>query len=136
MGIYTHIFYLPIYFQAVKGTTAEGSGIRCIAYLVSNTIASIVVGGSITALGYYTPFTWFGTAIFTIGSGMLFTLKVNTDTAKWIGYQILTGFGSGAAIQIPFIAVQVVLDEKDMPTGSEYSSSLREPKLLDKLHKL
>ena len=62
MGIYTHIYFLPIYFQAVKATSAEGSGIRCIAYLVSNTIASIVVGGSITAIGFYSPFTWIGTA--------------------------------------------------------------------------
>ncbi|KAH0413975.1 putative major facilitator superfamily transporter, partial [Aureobasidium melanogenum] len=27
MGLYTHIFYLPFYFQAVKNTSAEGSGI-------------------------------------------------------------------------------------------------------------
>ena len=42
----SHIYYLPFYFQAVKGTTAEQSGIRCIAYLISNTIGSIFVSSS------------------------------------------------------------------------------------------
>lgn len=118
MGLYTHIYFLPFYFQAVKGTTAEGSGIRTIPYLVSITIASIVIGGSITTLGWYTPFMWLGAAIFTIGAGMLYTLQVDSGPGMWIGYQILTGIGAGASVQIPFISVQVVLSPKDMPTGN------------------
>ncbi|KAI5263785.1 putative major facilitator superfamily transporter [Aureobasidium subglaciale] len=118
MGMYTHIFYLPFYFQAVKNTSAEGSGIRCIAYLVSNTIASVIVGGTITVIGVYAPFMWFGAAVFTVGAGMLYTLEVGSPAARWIGYQLLAGIGSGSAIQIPFIAVQVVLEEKDMPSGN------------------
>lgn len=118
MALYTHIYYLPFYFQAVKGTSAEGSGIRTISYLVSMTIASIVVGGLITTFGVYVPFTWVGSAIFTVGSGLIYTLKVDTSTGKWIGYQILGGFGAGMCVQIPFIAVQVVLNKKDMPVGN------------------
>ncbi|KAI9880358.1 MAG: hypothetical protein M1830_003969 [Pleopsidium flavum] len=118
MGLYTHIFYLPFYFQAVKGTTAEGSGIRSIPYLVSVTLASLVIGSLITAFGWYTPFMWFGAATFTVGAGLLQTLKVDSSTGRWIGYQILTGVGAGAGVQIPFIAVQVVLSAKDMPTGN------------------
>lgn len=118
MGLYTHIYYLPFYFQAVKGTSAEGSGIRTIPYLVSITISSIAVGGFVTVVGLYVPFTWFGSAIFTIGAGMIYTLRVNSSTGTWIGYQILAGAGAGACVQIPFIAVQVVLEKKDMPIGN------------------
>lgn len=123
MGVYTHIFYVPFYFQAVKGTSAEGSGIRTIPYLVSLTLSSIVVGGSITALGPYAPFMWLGAAIFTVGAGLLTTLKVDSSAAHWIGYQIVAAVGAGAGIQIPFIAVQVVLNKKDMPSGSMRPSS-------------
>lgn len=118
MALYTHLFYLPFYFQACKGTTAEGSGIRTIAYLVSITISSIVIGGAITSIGYYTPFMWFGSAVFCIGAGMLYTLKINSSPGIWIGYQVLAGFGAGAGVQVPFVAVQVVLNEKEMPTGN------------------
>jgi hypothetical protein len=81
-------------------------------------LSSIVVGGSITALGPYVPFTWLGSAIFVVGSGMIYTLKVNSGAGMWIGYQILAGAGAGACVQIPFIAVQVVLSKKDMPSGN------------------
>ncbi|KAK4551814.1 hypothetical protein LTR86_010900 [Recurvomyces mirabilis] len=101
MALYSHIYYLPFYFQAVKGTSAEGS-----------------VGGAITFLGPYNPPMWAGVIIFTIGSAMIYTLKVGSGTGVWIGYQILAGVGAGACVQIPFIAVQVVLNEKDMPVGN------------------
>ncbi|TGO68419.1 hypothetical protein BOTNAR_0025g00510 [Botryotinia narcissicola] len=42
MAIDTHIYYLPTYFQAVHGTTAEQSGIRMLPYLRSNILATIV----------------------------------------------------------------------------------------------
>ncbi|PVH83078.1 MFS general substrate transporter [Cadophora sp. DSE1049] len=118
MGLYAHIFYLPFYFQAVKGTTAEESGIRTIPYLGSIILSSIVVGAAITMLGWYKPFMIFGAAIFTVGAGMIYTLAVDSSTGEWVGYQLLSGFGAGSGVQIPFIAVQVVLDSKDMPTGN------------------
>ncbi|KAF2447530.1 MFS general substrate transporter [Karstenula rhodostoma CBS 690.94] len=118
MALYTHIFYLPFYFQASKGTTAEGSGIRTIAYLCSLTLSSIIVGGLITVVGWYAPFMWVGGALFTVGAGMLYTLKIDSTASQWIGYQVIAGFGAGAGVQIPFVAVQVVTNAKDMPTAN------------------
>ncbi|KAF3911401.1 hypothetical protein ABW20_dc0102701 [Dactylellina cionopaga] len=118
MAIYAHIYFLPFYFQAVRGTSAVQSGIRCIPYLISVTVASIIVGGSVTVIGYYTPFMWASAAIFTVGAGLLHTLTVDSSSGKWIGYQIVAGFGAGMGIQIPFVAVQVVLSSKDMPVGN------------------
>ena len=118
LALYAHIYYLPFYFQAVQGTSAEGSGIRTIPYLVSNAIASIIVGATITKAGYFNPWLYFGSAMFTVGAGLLYTLQVGDHAGKWIGYQLVAGIGAGASIQIPFISVQVVLSSKDMPTGN------------------
>lgn len=118
MCLFTHIYFLPFWFQAVRGATAEQSGIRTIPYLVSNTLFALAVGGIVTLVGYYTPFIIMGTMLLTIGAGLMYTLKVNTSAAQYIGFQILAGGGSGAAMQLPFIATQVVLPRKDMPTGN------------------
>ncbi|PPJ55452.1 hypothetical protein CBER1_02756 [Cercospora berteroae] len=118
MALYTHIYFLPFYFQAVKGTTAEGSGIRCIPYLVSIVFSSIIVGATITLIGPYNPPMLLGCATFVVGCGMLYSLNPSSSAGVWIGYQILAGVGAGACVQIPFIAVQVVLNEKDMPIGN------------------
>jgi len=104
-----HIFYLPFYFQAVKGTTAEGSGIRTIPYLGSIIVASIVVGAAITMLGWYKPFMIAGGCIFTVGSGLIYTLTVNSATGKWIGYQLLCGFGAGAGVQSKKLDVRCII---------------------------
>lgn len=119
MGLYTHIYYVPFYFQAVKGVTAENSGIRSIPYLVSITLSSLLVGAFVTKTGYYVPFLWIGSAVFAIGAGLLFTLKVGSSAGQWIGYQIVAGFGAGAGVQVPFVAVQASISAKDMPVGSK-----------------
>lgn len=36
---------------------------------------------------------------------------------EWLGFQIISGAGLGLAEQVPFIAVQVVLPDDDMPTA-------------------
>lgn len=118
LGLYACIYFLPIYFQSVKGVTAEESGIRIIPFLLSNILAAIPIAGLVTVVGYYTPFIWVGAAIFPVGCGLLKLLTVDSTTGQWIGYQILAGAGSGICVQLPFIAVQCVLSQKDMPTGN------------------
>jgi hypothetical protein len=83
----------------VKGTTAEGSGIRTIPYLGSIIISSIIVGGAITALGWYKPFMIAGGAIFTVGAGLIYSLGVSSSVGRWVGYQLICGFGAGAGVQ-------------------------------------
>lgn len=118
MGIYTHFYYLPFYFQAVQTRTAVGSGIRTLPYIVVSTIFAIIAGAGTTIFGYFTPFMLAGGAIFTIGAGLLITLKVSTPIGMWVGYQVLAGAGAGMALQPPFIAVQAVLSEADLPVGN------------------
>ncbi|KXT16338.1 hypothetical protein AC579_3775 [Pseudocercospora musae] len=69
------IYYTPIYFQAIKNTTAEESGIRCIPFLVSVTISAALSGASITILGPLSPVMWIGSAILVVGAWMLYTLQ-------------------------------------------------------------
>ncbi|KAH8815990.1 major facilitator superfamily transporter [Xylogone sp. PMI_703] len=117
MAYNTHNYYLSIYFQAVLGTNASTSGVRSLAYGITGSIAIIVTGASISSKGYYVPFMWLGTSIFIVGCNLLRILDANSTTAQWIGYQIISGLGLGLTEQIPFIAVQVVLPDEDMPTA-------------------
>ncbi|KAJ8608604.1 hypothetical protein MRB53_039571 [Persea americana] len=118
MAFYTHVYYLPFYFQIVKGSSAEQSGIQIVPYLISVTVGSIMTGAFITTLGLYNPPLWFGSALFTVGAGMIYTLQVDSPSSQWIGYQILAGFGIGCMVQIPFIAMQANLSVHDMPVGN------------------
>lgn len=46
------IYYLPIWFQAVKGTTAVNSGIRNLPLILGLVIVSIMSGIGVTIIGY------------------------------------------------------------------------------------
>lgn len=118
MAIDTHIYYLPFYFQAVKGTTAEGSGVRILPYLVSVFTTALVTGTLITSFGYYVPFMTLGAVLLTAGCALIQTLHLQSSESQWFGYQVLTGIGFGMAFQIPYSAVQVVLPPDDLPVGN------------------
>jgi Fungal trichothecene efflux pump (TRI12) len=94
------IFYIPIYFQGVKGTSATGSGVHTLPLLLSVVFASVIGGGLVTVIGYYTPFMIVGQALFAIGAGLLSTLSVNSSTGEWFGYQVIAGVGIGMSLQV------------------------------------
>ncbi|KAL2065201.1 hypothetical protein VTL71DRAFT_2870 [Oculimacula yallundae] len=111
----THNYYLSFYFQAVLGTNAAISGVRSLAYGVPCSAAILLTGFSISSKGYYVPFIWLGMSIFLTGCILLHTLSPSSAAAQWASYQVIAGFGLGLAEQVPFIAVQVVLPDDDMP---------------------
>ncbi|KAI4156057.1 MAG: hypothetical protein LQ340_000568 [Diploschistes diacapsis] len=110
------LYYLPIYFQSVDGVSPAQSGVRNIPLLVAASILSILSGNAIGALGYYQPFLIGGSALTTIGAGLIYTLDIGTGTGKWIGYQIITGVGIGLAIQTAVIVGQASVEAADLST--------------------
>lgn len=112
------IFYLPIWFQAIKQVSAVKSGIMNLPMVMGLVVVSIVAGGLITVVGYYTPFIYASVVLMTIGAGLITTFKVDTGHPKWIGYQVLFGAGVGLGMQQPLIAVQTALPHRDIPIGT------------------
>lgn len=85
--------------------------------MLSMLVASILFGGIVQKLGYYTPVGIIGAAIMAIGAGLLMLFEVDTGHPKWIGYQVVFGFGMGLSMQTPTIAIQTVLPSRDVPLG-------------------
>ncbi|KAH7355408.1 major facilitator superfamily domain-containing protein [Rhexocercosporidium sp. MPI-PUGE-AT-0058] len=111
-------YYLPIWFQAVKGVTALRSGIMNLPLILGVVFASMIAGGGTTALGYYTPWMLVSAVVMSIGCGMLTTFTINTGSPAWIGWQAMAGLGIGLGMQLPLIAVQTVLPTDEIPIGT------------------
>lgn len=94
------------------------SGIRLLPLMLSTVLASITNGIATQKITYYTPSAIIGSCIMSIGAGLLTTLDIDTSEGKWIGYQILFGFGMGMCFQAPNLAAQTVLPTKDVPIGT------------------
>lgn len=117
-AFFVFVYYLPIWFQAIKGASAMESGIMNIPLILGLVIMSMIGGGAVTALGYYTPFVIASTILATIGAGLLSTFEANTGSPKWIGFQALFGIGAGLGMQQTIIAIQSVLPTEDIPVGT------------------
>ena len=124
-GLMVAMYYLPIWFQAIKGVSAVRSGIMLLPMILSTTFASISSGFLVSKLGYYTQFFLFSSVTTSIGAGLLTTLSPTTGQAKWIGYQVLFGVGFGCGMQQPMNVVQTVLDRSDIATGAAIIMFLR-----------
>lgn len=113
-----HGYFLPIWFQAIQGTSTESSGVDMLTYVIPNSVFSLLTGIFITRVGYFTPPAIIGCAITTAGSGLISTLQPTTSTATWAGYVCLVAAGVGMAIQQSFTAVQTVLRFEHLPIAT------------------
>ncbi|KAL1638676.1 hypothetical protein SLS58_008708 [Diplodia intermedia] len=110
IGSASEVYFLPFYFQGVKGSTAEGSGVDLLAYLLAQTVGGILTGVAINRFKLFNPSMLFGAVAFSVGSGMLHTLSASTPSREWIGYQVLAAFGTGCC---QFIAMGIAQQELD-----------------------
>ncbi|KAF5865303.1 hypothetical protein ETB97_004511 [Aspergillus alliaceus] len=117
-AFFVFIYYLPIWFQAIKGVSATRSGIMNLPLLLPLIVSSIAAGACVTMIGYYTPFMIATPVLMSVGGGLLSTLKVDSGAAAWIGYQVIYGIGVGMGMQQPMIVVQTALPISDVPTAT------------------
>ena len=112
------VYYLPIWFQSIKGVDAVKSGIDLIPLLLGLFFSTLIAGVLTSVIGYFTPFMILSSVLMSVAAGLLTTFNPTTGHAKWIGYQALFGLGTGFGIQQPGVAAQALLPRKDVATAS------------------
>ena len=112
------IYYLPLWFQAMKGSSAVTSGLQLLALIIALVLGAFVGGFLTFKTGYYAPCMLVSCIIGSIGVGLISTWQVNEPTGSWIGYQAIFGFGLGMGMQLANLGVQTVLAKKDVPIGA------------------
>ncbi|KAK8037611.1 MFS general substrate transporter [Apiospora marii] len=108
-------YFLPIWFQAIKGASAAESGQMLLPSIVSLCVAAFSSGFIVAGIGYYTPHMLLGSTLMGIGFGLLTTLTPESGPSAWIGWQVLFGLGMGLAIPQPWSAIQTALPAGQIP---------------------
>lgn len=110
-------YFIPIWFQAIRGASAVRSGIDILPFMVS-LILSIMSGGFLVSkTDWYNPFMFTPITLGAAGAGLIYTWDVDTSMSRLIGYQILFGVGVGLGIQQAIVAVQACSKDVDIPSG-------------------
>ena len=111
------LYYLPLYYEAVKGMTPIHAGFALLPETLSLVPASMAAGLAITWTGSYRWAIWTGWVVTTVGFGILMLLDANTSTASWIGLNLVVGAGAGMLFGSMAFAVQASVDVGAIPVA-------------------
>lgn len=117
-GNFLLLYYIPLYFQVISGVSPSESGIRNLPLIIAVVISTIISGGLITVYGHIIPIMISSAITATIGCGLIYTLDIESSSAKWIGYQALVGIGIGFGLQTPIILAQAVVEPHDLSSAT------------------
>ncbi|KUL86339.1 hypothetical protein ZTR_08616 [Talaromyces verruculosus] len=114
-ALFSMVYYLPLYFQAILGDSAVLAGAHNLAFIIPAMISVLVAGAIVTNTRVVTPVMVVGSAIGALGCGLCALFDVNTTIGVWIGVQIVAGIGAGLGFQVPLTAGQASVKEPDLP---------------------
>ncbi|KAI0853534.1 MFS general substrate transporter [Daldinia vernicosa] len=120
-GSVNSLYWLPVWFQAIRGADALQSGIMLLPIILAQLFASVVCGALVQRTGYYLPEVVGGNALVAIGAGLTSTFSLATTDGEIIGYQILMGAGRGFVLQLLVLAMQANVPREDASIASAYA---------------
>lgn len=82
------------------------SGVNNLPYVALFAAGTTLSGFLISKTGLLQPYQLASALLSTAGAALLYTLNADSSTARYIGPQLLLGFGIGLGNQIPMTAVQ------------------------------
>ncbi|KAL9086203.1 MAG: hypothetical protein Q9165_007268 [Trypethelium subeluteriae] len=100
------LYYLPLYFEAVRGYSNVITGVALFPQTFTVAPAGALAGGLITKTGKYRWSIWLGWSLGTIGLGLLCVLNVNTSIPGWIFLNVVSGLGLGFLFPAIATAIQ------------------------------
>lgn len=112
------LYFLPIYFQSIRGSSPIRSGVQTLPFIVAVIFAVTVSGGVVNKTGVYIPIIFLGTTMAALGAGMFYFLEPDSSQALWCGLQFFAGLGPGMSWMLPFIASSAALPPADIAIGS------------------
>ncbi|KKO99408.1 hypothetical protein THAR02_08489 [Trichoderma harzianum] len=118
-------YFLPVYFQGVKGATPLMSGVYFLAFALAIMPFGGMAGAFMSKTGLYIPLHWLGFALSAIGVGLFSTLDVSSSRAAWVGYQVLASGGTGIIFTVTLPSTLAALPESDVAVATGTYSFVR-----------
>lgn len=106
------LFFLPLYFQAVNGSSPVRSGVELLPFVVVSSAVAVVVGLLMSRWGTYKEFIVVGFATSTIASGLLILFDEDTSKAVVNIVLVLEGVAMGLVVNTTLLGVHAQLANK------------------------
>ncbi|WVR06704.1 hypothetical protein IAU60_003736 [Kwoniella sp. DSM 27419] len=110
---YGNIFYVPMFFQYVKGYSALKSGALVLAYTLPQSLYGIISGQIISRTNRYKAVIVFGTAVWTLGAGLQIMWEADWSLARILAALEVSSIGVGCCLQSTLVAMMAVAPDRD-----------------------
>ncbi|CAD6445510.1 d6134ba7-fb2d-4805-85f3-4c175fa7df22 [Sclerotinia trifoliorum] len=95
MVLWSLLYYLPLYYEAVQGYTPIISGVAVLPETSFVAPMSVIVGILVAKTGRYRWALWTGWALATFGAGLLYLLNPSTSIVQWVFLNVPISIGTG-----------------------------------------
>ena len=124
-ALFGSVTYLPVFLQVVKKVSPTSSGLQMLPMMAGMLTASIGSGQIISRTGRYKIFPVIGTAVATLGLGLLSRVSVSSSTMTTSIAMLVLGFGIGMVMQVLVIAVQNAVEYRDLGVATSGATLFR-----------
>ncbi|KAJ5198558.1 major facilitator superfamily domain-containing protein [Penicillium cinerascens] len=119
------LYYLPLYYEAVKGYSPILSGVALFPETFTVAPSAMAVGIISSKTGSYRWAIWLGWAFSTIGCGIMCLIKVNTSVPGWVFLNLVAGLGLGFLFPSLGFAIQASSTNENLATAVAMFSFFR-----------
>jgi len=125
LAMFGSVTYMPVYLQVVTGVSPLRAGLQLTPMMAGMLVTSIATGRTISRIGRYRLFPIIGTAISTVGLGLLATLGAASSPWTASGYMLVLGLGLGMVMQVLVLAAQNAVEFRDLGVATSGTTLFR-----------
>lgn len=125
MILWSLLYYLPLYYEGVKGYTPIISGVAILPETSFVAPMSVVVGIVCAKTGRYRWAIWIGWVLTTLGSGLLILLEPSTTIPGWVFLNVCVSIGTGMLFPAMALAIQASARPQDAGHSVAFYSFIR-----------
>ncbi|CAB4395744.1 unnamed protein product [Rhizophagus irregularis] len=127
MSFFAMVYFIPLFFQIVKGATATKAGLDLLPLILAVVFTVIFTGQLIsrTPIITYKMYCTLGGIFIIIGSGLMSTFSETSKKGELIGYLLIAGIGIGCIMQITILASQHVAAREDLASVTSLMTFFR-----------
>jgi EmrB/QacA subfamily drug resistance transporter len=126
VALFGAVSYLGFFLQMVDHVSATVSGLLMLPFVGGMLISSIGSGRIVSATGRYKIFPIFGTAIGSVGLGLLSRMSVTSTRVENGIYMFVIGFGIGLVMQLLVLIVQNGAPVRDLGSATAATNYFRQ----------
>ena len=125
VALFAATIFLGQYFQLARGETPTKAGIMTIPMIIGLFLSSTIAGRFITKTGRWKSWLVVGGLLLTVGLGLMGTIEYDTNYWVVAPYMALVGLGVGMMMQNLVLAVQNVVEPRDLGSASSFVAFAR-----------